>query len=75
MPTFEGKSRSFQGLRQYKEKFDPIWEPRFLATPGGLPLPRILTHIGSLIARQIFAPAEFQKDVAHGAILREMRRK
>ncbi|MDQ6689986.1 MAG: bifunctional lysylphosphatidylglycerol flippase/synthetase MprF, partial [Gemmatimonadota bacterium] len=34
---------NFQGLRQYKEKFDPIWEPRYLASPGGLVLPRILT--------------------------------
>ncbi|HEX9084945.1 MAG TPA: bifunctional lysylphosphatidylglycerol flippase/synthetase MprF, partial [Gemmatimonadaceae bacterium] len=33
---------NFQGLRQYKEKFDPIWEPRYLASPGGLVLPRIL---------------------------------
>ena len=26
---------NFQGLRQYKEKFDPVWEPRYLACPGG----------------------------------------
>jgi phosphatidylglycerol lysyltransferase len=41
---------NFQGLRQYKEKFDPIWEPRYLASPGGLVLPRILTNIASLIS-------------------------
>jgi phosphatidylglycerol lysyltransferase len=41
---------NFQGLREYKEKFDPVWEPRFLASPGGLALPRILAHIASLIA-------------------------
>lgn len=40
----------FQGLRQYKEKFDPVWEPRYLASPGGLALPRILTSIASLTA-------------------------
>jgi phosphatidylglycerol lysyltransferase len=29
---------NFQGLRQYKEKFDPQWEPRYLASliSGGL---------------------------------------
>ncbi|MBA4070610.1 MAG: hypothetical protein C0497_02065 [Gemmatimonas sp.] len=41
---------NFQGLREYKEKFDPVWEPRYLASPGGLMLPRILTNVASLIA-------------------------
>ena len=41
---------NFQGLREYKEKFDPIWEPRYLASPGGLMLPRILTNVSSLIS-------------------------
>ncbi len=30
---------NFQGLRQYKEKFHPQWEPKYLASPGGLRLP------------------------------------
>ncbi|HEY8183629.1 MAG TPA: phosphatidylglycerol lysyltransferase domain-containing protein, partial [Thermoanaerobaculia bacterium] len=41
---------NFQGLRQYKEKFDPIWEPMYLASPGGLALPRILTNLATLIS-------------------------
>ncbi|GAC1484614.1 MAG: bifunctional lysylphosphatidylglycerol flippase/synthetase MprF [Gemmatimonadaceae bacterium] len=41
---------NFQGLRLYKEKFDPLWEPRYLASPGGLALPRILTNVASLIS-------------------------
>ena len=41
---------NFQGLRRYKDKFDPEWEPRYLASPGGLALPRILTNIASLIS-------------------------
>ena len=40
----------FQGLREYKEKFGPEWEPRYLASPGSLLLPRILTDIAALIA-------------------------
>lgn len=41
---------NFQGLRQYKEKFDPVWEPRYLASPGGLALPGIVTNVGALIS-------------------------
>jgi len=41
---------NFQGLRQYKEKFDPEWSPKYLACPGGMALPRILTNLGSLIS-------------------------
>ena len=41
---------NFQGLRGYKEKFDPVWAPRYLASPGGIALPRILTNIATLIS-------------------------
>lgn len=42
---------NFQALRQYKDKFQPVWEPRYLASPGGLALPRILANVATLIAR------------------------
>ncbi len=41
---------NFQGLRRYKEKFDPVWVPRYLASPGGLALPRILANVTALIS-------------------------
>jgi phosphatidylglycerol lysyltransferase len=41
---------NFRGLRQYKDKFDPEWEPRYLASPGGLALPRILASTAALIS-------------------------
>jgi phosphatidylglycerol lysyltransferase len=41
---------NFQGLRTYKEKFHPRWEPRYLAYPGGLNLPRITADVSALIA-------------------------
>jgi phosphatidylglycerol lysyltransferase len=42
---------NFQGLRLYKEKFDPVWEPRYLACPGGLALPRVLADVAALVSR------------------------
>ena len=41
---------NFQGLRQYKAKFNPEWKPKYLASPGGLALPRVLTNLASLIS-------------------------
>ena len=41
---------NFQGLRQYKEKFDPQWRPRYLASSGGLALPQIFTNLATLIS-------------------------
>ncbi len=41
---------NFRGLRAYKEKFDPEWEPRYLASPGGLALPRIMINVVALIS-------------------------
>jgi phosphatidylglycerol lysyltransferase len=40
----------FRGLRAYKEKFGPVWEPRYLACPGGWALPQILLDVTSLIS-------------------------
>jgi phosphatidylglycerol lysyltransferase len=41
---------NFQGLRTYKEKFKPVWEPRYLASPGGLALPAILFDVATVIS-------------------------
>ena len=51
---------NFQGLRAYKDKFDPVWDPRYLAYPGGLKLARILADVSALVAggyrRILFRP-------------------
>lgn len=41
---------NFQGLRQYKEKFDPQWESRYLAVPSLRHLPAALADVATLIA-------------------------
>jgi phosphatidylglycerol lysyltransferase len=41
---------NFQGLRAFKDKFDPVWEARYLASPGGTALPRVLAGISTLVS-------------------------
>jgi len=44
----------FQGLRAFKEKFHPVWEPRYLGVPGaGLKLPLILADVSALIGGRL----------------------
>jgi len=41
---------NFRGLHRYKDKFDPEWEPRYLAVPAGVALPVVLANVAGLIA-------------------------
>lgn len=41
---------NFEGLRAFKQKFDPVWTPQYLACRSGLGLPQVLFDVTSLIA-------------------------
>ena len=43
--------RDSEGLRHFAEKLGPVWQPKYLASPGSLKTPRILRDIARLIAR------------------------
>jgi phosphatidylglycerol lysyltransferase len=45
-----GALYNFQGLRAYKQKFMPRWEARYLISPGGAPLARVLIHVTALVS-------------------------
>lgn len=39
----------FEGLRAYKDKFSPVWEPRYIAGPHGVGLARGLIDLQTLV--------------------------
>jgi phosphatidylglycerol lysyltransferase len=39
---------NFQGVRRYKDKYDPVWQPRYIAAPQKWAIPGLLADIGLL---------------------------
>lgn len=37
---------NFQGVRRYKDKYDPVWLPRYIAAPHKWALPLLLADVG-----------------------------
>jgi phosphatidylglycerol lysyltransferase len=44
---------NFQGLHEYKDKFAPVWQPKYIACPRGLMLPRILANVAALVSGDV----------------------
>lgn len=40
----------FEGLRAYKDKFSPVWEPRFIAGPQGVSMARAILDLQKLVS-------------------------
>ncbi len=39
---------NFRGVRRFKDKYDPVWQPRYLAAPHKWDLPVLLAEVGLL---------------------------
>jgi len=39
---------NFRGVRRYKDKYDPVWQPRYIAAPHKWSIPRLMADIGLL---------------------------
>jgi lysylphosphatidylglycerol synthetase-like protein (DUF2156 family) len=41
---------NFQGVRRYKDKYDPVWQPRYIAAPHKWAIPRLLADVAMMSA-------------------------
>jgi phosphatidylglycerol lysyltransferase len=39
---------NFQGVRKYKDKYDPLWQPRYIATSNKWAIPLMMADVGLL---------------------------
>ena len=39
---------NFRGVRRYKDKYDPVWQPRYIAAPHKWSIPLLLADISLL---------------------------
>ncbi len=50
---FGNEFYNFDGLYQYKNKFEPLWQPRYLAAPAGLSMASALLSVTTLISGKL----------------------
>ena len=48
LTSFGGRFYNFEGLREFKQAFDPEWEPRYLASSPGIARSLVLAHLAAL---------------------------
>src|SRR5262249_30189397 len=41
---------NFRGVRRYKDKYDPVWQPRYIAAPNKWAIPILLADVGLLVS-------------------------
>ena len=58
----------FEGLRTYKEKFSPIWEPRYIAGPHGFGMARALIDLQALIGSGAPTASAKAEKLPNGAV-------
>lgn len=55
---------NFQGVRRYKDKYDPVWQPRYIAAPHKWTIPFLLADIGLLTSGGVSGLAKRPKRAA-----------
>lgn len=57
LAPLRGRLGDAGGLRRYLGRFEPVWEPRYLAAHAGLALPAVVADVAALLGRDRGAPS------------------
>ena len=57
---------NFQGVRKYKDKYDPLWQPRYVAAPHKWTIPLLLADVGLLSSGGVAGLAKRPRRVSEG---------
>ena len=49
--VFGAEADNPRHTREFKDRFDPVWTPKFLVSPGGVAPHSVLTHLAALVER------------------------
>jgi lysylphosphatidylglycerol synthetase-like protein (DUF2156 family) len=60
---------NFQGVRKYKDKYDPAWHPRYIAAPRKWAIPILLADVGLLSSGGVAGLAKRPRKVEEPAVL------
>jgi phosphatidylglycerol lysyltransferase len=58
---------NFQGVRKYKDKYDPLWRPRYVAAPNRWQIPLVLADLSLLTSGGVVGLAKRPKREAEAA--------
>ena len=62
---------NFQGVRRYKDKYDPLWQPRYLAAPQKWTIPLLMADVGLLSSGGVASLAKRPRRAESPAALAE----
>jgi phosphatidylglycerol lysyltransferase len=57
---------NFQGVRKYKDKYDPLWQPRYIAAPRKWTIPLLLADIGLMSSGGVVGLAKRPRRASEG---------
>jgi phosphatidylglycerol lysyltransferase len=58
---------NFQGVRRFKDKYDPLWQPRYIAGPHRWAIPLLLADVGLLSSGGVSGLAKRPRRAEEGA--------